>query len=1506
MTSLVHGQCISAEEIERIVSREFSPQTFVRLCNSVAWASAGKECSSLPSFTESIYVPDGGRDAEWTVEIPPIHQHSSAFLSSGWNVYQYKHRDVSARNRTEIVSKLKTNLKGALKDLIDRNKRQPSRYVFFTNLHLTLDEQNELRAKIFDGCEQPEVTAVEVVEAAFLASSLNNLPHLRSSFFSTAKFTTWQQAWFEHENKKIYGANISLVGRDKPLSELKTLIDNSEVQVVMLSGAKDMGKTRLVLEATKQCAIRTVISINRTVEVSDLRYLESPSFEIIVIVEDPNPNEVKNLVNQVLSSRHLKLVITLPTSENLHTINFGLDKRIKELQLFPLLEEESRELLKASEARFDYAMETWVVKHAGGNPGILLLAAKQGATLREEPDSFLEQIAKTIEQEIREKICNNAVDVLKLLSLLDYVELKGRDYREIKILCKWFGQNFQFDAVVKVIGRLTEAGFLQIRGVYAEVTPPLLANHLAASLLQGRRSEFLALFADLSQPERSRLIQRLQWLSPEKIAWFWDEIFNPDGLLRDLSSAIYNREIFYLAACANPDRTIKLIEQSLKPTTLEQRKSLQYSERNALVWVLEELIFRERTSLRALQCLGRIAETEPTSTNNSSSTGKFCQCFRPLHSQVPLLLEYRLELLKKFASSNQSTIESRLLVIEVIKTTLYRWGYHFLREGKGNKPFDPMPQMTWGDVWSYQEALLMLLVELAQSDEPQVAEAARQALPTVIAEFSMLQFSPEITISAFQKTVGWVVNQQISLPISKLADALHGVYNFYNKDENKSNSQIRVEGIKLLNEIIYLLDLLNNADFSVRLKRWASSWTRSHNEYELDEHGQRIYRDEYEAKTLAEEVINEPSILTIELLEWLCSVEAQEAHNFCFWLGKLDFKQKWLTQIETIGIRQNCINIFSAYLGGLSQIDRQFVSNYLDKLTELGEVKAEAIVFATQLIGGDIEGVNRMVKLIRDKRVDPSFVENVLECGKWLATLNSDEYLHLLKAIGGSDLRNAAAVVKSFFGWLHLEKKIDGSLAEFAWNCLEASDTAVQDYYYFDQLALHLVQTDIERGFKLLEKLLLKQLIDYKYWNPIDRNHKREFWDFLYECNREVAIKITLAVLQESYPYQSHRIIWHIQGIINQEEEAKFLGVYQFCALARKTGVETLAMSLLWVMFIPQWDTPKFLIEFALESEAKAKIVCDILSIQNTNFWQVAFEIITQYPDSQEIKDALSYLVVQPSPLTSRLEYLENGLNVVEQALSERNPPFDARSWLDELSSDLRIKITKEQGSKEVEQISTQTLMSLSRPLDIERIWAVRGLLHDGETDRIRQLLSQDEMLKILAMPDISETERQQIRNIFGLDNVKLSASSNTSGSIYITSVERLTLMSNQSPIFNQQYSTIGVNYAAEGSKQEFTQNVAATEQNFEVLLADFEQFISDLQQKYPNVTDETAIQIIEVEAKELQQKQPLRWQKFLDLKRLWNGGKKAAFKVGEHYAEQNPLGKGAIAFLEGVMEDPK
>jgi hypothetical protein len=82
-------------------------------------------------------------------------------------------------------------------------------------------------------------------------------------------------------------------------------------------------------------------------------------------------------------------------------------------------------------------------------------------------------------------------------------------------------------------------------------------------------------------------------------------------------------------------------------------------------------------------------------------------------------------------------------------------------------------------------------------------------------------------------------------------------------------------------------------------------------------------------------------------------------------------------------------------------------------------------------------------------------------------------------------------------------------------------------------------------------------------------------------------------------------------------------------------------------------------------------------------------------------------------------------------------------------------------------------------------------------------------------------------------------------------------------------------------------------------------QIIQTLEKKYTFVQDpQQAIDIIDAEFKELEASRSPQWQNLLSLKRLYNGGKKAALKVGEHFADENVWGKGFVAFLEGASED--
>jgi len=92
---------------------------------------------------------------------------------------------------------------------------------------------------------------------------------------------------------------------------------------------------------------------------------------------------------------------------------------------------------------------------------------------------------------------------------------------------------------------------------------------------------------------------------------------------------------------------------------------------------------------------------------------------------------------------------------------------------------------------------------------------------------------------------------------------------------------------------------------------------------------------------------------------------------------------------------------------------------------------------------------------------------------------------------------------------------------------------------------------------------------------------------------------------------------------------------------------------------------------------------------------------------------------------------------------------------------------------------------------------------------------------------------------------------------------------------------------------------------NMDILLNDYKHFFDKLQQKYPAQTPESVIPgIINTEFQELEKTQPQRWQNFLNLKRLWNGGKKATFKMGEYFTGENVWGKMAIAFLEGISDN--
>src|SRR5678815_4054610 len=93
------------------------------------WAGGDRRRETVPAFTERVNVKDTGVDAEWEIDVP-AGATGAGLVNDGWNVYQFKQREVTAgRGRSDVIARLKSDLDGALKALVAANDgRTPARY----------------------------------------------------------------------------------------------------------------------------------------------------------------------------------------------------------------------------------------------------------------------------------------------------------------------------------------------------------------------------------------------------------------------------------------------------------------------------------------------------------------------------------------------------------------------------------------------------------------------------------------------------------------------------------------------------------------------------------------------------------------------------------------------------------------------------------------------------------------------------------------------------------------------------------------------------------------------------------------------------------------------------------------------------------------------------------------------------------------------------------------------------------------------------------------------------------------------------------------------------------------------------------------------------------------------------------------------------------------------------------------------------------------------------------
>lgn len=1305
---LLIGQAVDARELEEATS-QWSPGRFCSMCDALAWAASGRLCPTLPSFTMRWNAPDGGIDAEWFVEVKDTPDRlPTPLIGAGWNVFQYKKRDVIARGRKEIVSNVKSKLRRAVTNLAASHHRHPDRYVLFVNV----DPKHEavaIKDAILEGYPRASEVHVEVVGAAELAALLNNHPHLRAAYFAPLSFKTWQEADRAHRTQKLFGSSVPLVGREEEVKRLRSVVDDRPVRAIVITGSHDIGKTRLALAVTEHRPHDVVVVLDpRSMSVADYRSLAASHGETICIVEDPEFDSLRSLISEVLTLSNLKMVVTLPTGARIPEHSYGLDERVRAFHLGPLRDEDARALLRASQRPLDFGIESWILSQAKGIPGILLAAASVGSGLRREAADFIQEVGREFEHRIESELGEDSLHCARLFSALTHVGISGESGSELKLVCEIFGSGWGPPDALAELLRLEQAGLAKRGGSFAEISIPILASHLVATLLRGQKEGMFALFARLEQAGRLRFLKRLSEVCGEEVDAFWDEMFAPDGPFGNLESALQHAHMLRLVSGTVPERTLRLLESGLLTSSVDERRAIAGDERRELMWALDQLLFRSKTGRGAMKLMFLLAEAE-NETYGNNATGVFTECLHPLHPQMPLPLAERMQALREFTAPEVSK-EGKLVAIKAGASALDRTGFHTLRQSTGVQPLDSRPPFTHEDFYNYARDVVDRLMLLAEDSDTEIAEAALSVLPELIAECG-IQGRPPDALDRFKVLMEKARAGIEALDVSSLLSAIGQMHHVLSDRIEKSGFPLdrREEFLNYIGELDHLTSLLEEVGFDVRLRRWAGRWTHEDHKCEVVD-GKDVYRHEQELKALAKETTEHPSLLGVGTIRWLLSDSAQKSHIYFFHLGQQDTSGACRTRIEKLGRQADGSSAFAAYWGGWAGNDKEAAEERLDELAASDAVSGPAIVQATGWLEASQAAVDRVKTQIHRGRVDPGLVARVLAAGGWIESLTQSQFEDLLRAIAGDHFQHASSAIDLLGMWLHDKRPLSGTLADFAWLCLEA-DPPVEPplgSWNFDQLAAELTRADPERGFRLLEKLLLREH-DLTRWNPLDPHAEHQFWNVLRGTDRRGSLKLVLSVSRDDALHQFD-LSWNMREILEQQEDSDLL------------------------------------ISYAKEDEEIAEIISQCITSGKPGFWPIVFELVQAYPTNRRLLAGLTAGIEQQGRVIAGpfSQFYEERQREVERILDDPETPQAVRPWLRDVADGLRAE-TARQVVWEYDLDVNDLRRHIQDRESPERIWAIGRVLKYAEWKDIRKLLTVEDVAEALPQVDLPEKKRRMI-----------------------------------------------------------------------------------------------------------------------------------------------------------------
>jgi hypothetical protein len=834
----------------------------------------------VSEVTDLIRTQDNGVDASLTIELPLPRPRAAGLINPGKTIYQFKWRS----NRANIIQAAK----GELKKLKD-GAGLPDYYVFITNIDLTIPQHGQIKRKLREGCQEFPGNHIVVVGASELADRVNDDPRIRTTHFNVASGLCTLELAKGFAEQRYGNPGSPLFGRTRELSLVHRFLIEPDNRVMVIYGPQGAGKTRLVVEALSTMPDRVVWARAAPSQPAGLvQVLDESPYPPILVVDDAEGG-ADVLIRRALEATQLRTILLCPWRY--------LAAGVVDLAITPFSQSDAEAFLSQTFPDLPLSQRTWLYDQFGGFPGLLLQGAVAlQATSGPEPLRVpqYEAMLHAYEEQATRGL-GPAMAALEALAVLPRFPLYAESNPDLEVVCRALCidmshvlRNLELLRARHLIERaeFRDSGF-------SRVTPPLLARRIAKRVIQGMADQLPALYAQLSPRGRAGLVRRVAELQDEpslRHVLMW--LLSPRDLFAGLDSVAAGAPCIRALAEAIPIPTAQELRRVLEGTGLdERRRRLRGQDRREIIWALDALLHRRDSfddAARGMLCL---AEADTTgSEDNASRT--FREVFHWKHRDIPSDAGLRTRILASLASDGSPL--KRRIVAQAAAFCLRPSFSVVVWQGEGVAPPEARWRAsTWEEVHGSIRRVIEVLKHLAVDTDQEVRTEAIRGLAggtRGILEVGLI----EEAIAALEFLAAHPLEgSQWATLIEGIVGLVQDLRRMVSAAEDDEWRAL-LEGAIVRGETLF--NRLTSADFYARFLHWTGpNPMRVHRRRGEDIDTAEIVA---QGRQIAEEIISQPALFSVELQNWITDTHAQHGWYFLIRLGELDRGERWLKAFE--------------------------------------------------------------------------------------------------------------------------------------------------------------------------------------------------------------------------------------------------------------------------------------------------------------------------------------------------------------------------------------------------------------------------------------------------------------------------------------------------------------------------------------------------------------------------------------------------------------------------------